>query len=256
LRQTIRALGWTIAILWIITLLFPVTVALSLMKLSEAKNMGIQEPTTFFSNENFTLSMPFYINNTGFYDLSDIDINIQMGKENKTISAASTHLLNVPAGKKADCSLNFSFSLEELVLKDSELLTNDTELDMNASLHLRVAYAMAFEASMGFTTHWGAPLHNLTIYDVAYNSAAHIFSFSVNFENHASYLINGTLTANLYNSTSALIGSDTQDVNVPSGESFQKSFTIIVDLTKMTPNIVIRLYFVNVQILEMEWTVS
>jgi len=164
-------------------------------------------------------------------------------------------LLNVPVGKKADSSLNFSFSLEELVLKDSELLTNDTELDMNASLHLRVAYAIAFEASMGFTTHWGVPFHNLTIYDIAYNSTTHVFSFFINFDNHASYPVNGTLTAKLYNSTNALIDSATQNVNVPSGESFQTSFAITIDdPSNMTHNGIIRLYFVDAQISEKEWT--
>ena len=177
------------------------------------------------------------------------------GQGKKTISAASTHLLNVPVGKKADSSLNFSFSLEELVLKDSELLTNDTELDMNASLHLRVAYAIAFEASMGFTTHWGVPFHNLTIYDIAYNSTTHVFSFFINFDNHASYPVNGTLTAKLYNSTNALIDSATQNVNVPSGESFQTSFAITIDdPSNMTHNGIIRLYFVDAQISEKEWT--
>jgi hypothetical protein len=251
LRQTIRALGLIIAILWIITLLFPVTVAFSLMKLLEAKNMGIQETTISFSNGNFTLSMPFYINNTGFYDLSDIGVHIQMGRENKTISAASTQLPNIPAGKKADSSLNFSLSLEELVSKYSELLTNDTELDMNASLHLRVAYAIAFEASMEFTTHWGAPFHNLTIYDITYNTTTHVFSFSVSFDNHAFYPVNGSLTVNLYNSTSPLI-----DLDVPPEKSFQKSFEIAIDPTTITPNGVIRLYFVNVPILEMELPLS
>jgi len=256
LRQTIRALGWIIAILWITTLLLPVTVAFSLMKLLEAKNMGIQEPTISFSNGNFSLFMPFYINNTGFYDLSDIGINIQIGRKNKTISASSTQLPNVPAGTMVNSSCDISFSLEELVLKDSELLTNDTELDVNASLRLRVAYAIAFEASMGFTTHWGAPFHNLTICDITYNSATHTFSFSVSFDNHAFYPVNGSLTAKLYNSTGALIRLAMQNVTVSPEESFQKPFAIPIDPTTMTSKGVIRVYFVNVQILEMEWTVS
>jgi hypothetical protein len=223
------------------------------MKLLEAKNMGIQEPTITFSNGNFSLSMPFYINNTGFYDLSDISVHIQIGRENKTISAVSAQLPNVPAGTKMDSSFNFSFSLEELVSKYSELLTNDTELDVNASLHLRVAYAIAFEASMGFTTHWSAPLYNLTISTPYYNMT-HV-TFSISFDNHAFYPVNGTLTASLYNSTNALIGSDTQYVNVPSGESFQTSFAITVtDPATMTSKVFIRLYFVNVQISEKEWT--
>jgi hypothetical protein len=220
------------------------------MKLLEAKNMGIQEPTITFSNGNFSLSMPFYINNTGFYDLSDISVHIQIGRENKTISAVSAQLPNVPAGTKMDSSFNFSFSLKELVSKYSELLTNDTELDVNASLHLRVAYAIAFEASMGFTTHWGAPLYNLTIYNIAYNGISHVFSFSISFENHAPYPVNGTLKANLYNSTNAFVGSSTQHVNVSSGAKFDMSFAIAVDSTAMTTNGVIILYFEDVKILE------
>ena len=255
MRQTIRALGWIIVILWITTLLLPVTVAFSLMKLLEAKNMGIQEPTISFSNGNFTLSMPFYMNNTGFYDLSDISINIKIGRENKTISTSSTQLPNVPAGTMANSSCDISFSLEELVLKYSELLTNDTELGVNASLRLRVAYAIAFEASMEFTIHWDAPLYNLTIYDVAYNSANRTFSFSISFDNHAPYPVNGTLTTNLYNSINALIGSDIKYVNVPSRDKFNKSFAITLDPTAtMTPNGVIRLYFAGAQISEKAWT--
>ena len=258
MRQTIRALGWIIAVLWIITLLFPVTVAFSLMKLLEAKNMGIQEPTISFSNGNFSLFMPFCINNTGFYDLSDIGINIQMGRKNKTISASSTQLSNVPAGTMVNSSFNVSFSLKELVLKDSELLTelltNDTELDVNASLRLRVAYTIAFEASMKFTTHWSAPLHNLTIYNISYNSTTNTFSFSVSFDNHASYTVNGPLTVNLYNSANAHINSTIQFINVSPEETFQKSFTLTIDPTTMTHNGVIRLYFAGVQISEKEWT--
>lgn len=253
MRQTIRALGWIIAILWITTLLLPVTVAFSLMKLLEAKNIGIQETTISFSNGNFSLHMPFYINNTGFYDLSDIDINIQISRKNKTISSSSVHLPNVSAGTKADSSFNFSVSLEELVLKDSELLTNDAELDVNASLSLRVAYAIAFGTSVEFTTFWRAPFHNLTIYDLTYNMT-HV-TFSVSFDNHISNQISGPLKVELYNSTNAPIGSATQNVHILPQESFQTSFAIkIADPTTMTHNGVIRIYFVGAQILEEEWT--
>ncbi|MEM2994769.1 MAG: hypothetical protein QXI91_01965 [Candidatus Bathyarchaeia archaeon] len=254
MRYTVRALGLIIVFLWIITLSFPVTVAFSLMKLLEAKNMGIQEPKVAFSNGNFTFFMPFYINNTGFYEISDVNVKVQINRKNSTFSTVSVQLPNVPAGTLANSSCNFSLSLEELVLKDSELLTNDAELDVNASLHLRIAHAIAFTVSMGFTTHWGAPFNNLTIYNIAYNNQTSVFSFSVSFENHAFYPLNGTFTAELYNSANALVGSATQYVNVQPEEMFQTSFTLTIgDHSKMTSEGVLRLYFVNVQISEEMW---
>ncbi|MEM2971368.1 MAG: hypothetical protein QW270_02965 [Candidatus Bathyarchaeia archaeon] len=249
------ALGLIIVFLWIITLLFPVTVAFSLMKLLEAKNMGIQEPAVAFSNGNFTFSMPLYINNTGFYEISDVNVKIQISRKNNTFSTVSTQLPNVPAGTVRNSSCNFSIGFEELVLKDSELVTNDAELNVNASLHLRIAHAVAFEVSMGFITHWGAPFNNLTIYNIAYNNQTHVCSFSVSFENHAFYSLNGTFTAELYNSANALVGSATQYVNVQPEEMFQTSFTVTIDdPSKMTSEGVLRLYFVNVPISEEAWT--
>ncbi len=256
MRQTIRALGWIIAILWICTLLLPITVAFSLIKLFESKAVGVQEPTVSFSNGNFSMSAPFHINNTGFYDLSDIGISIQIGRKNKTISTSSRLLPNVPAGTMVNSSCDISVSLEEMVSKDRELLINDTDLNVSVSPRFRVAYIIAFGFSMSFAVQWGAPFYNLTISDVAYDNVSQKFSMWVSFDNHAVYPVNGSLLVMLYNDIGEHIGSATQDVNVPSETPFQTFFELTIDRLKMTRNGVVRLYFGGTQILEKEWELS
>jgi hypothetical protein len=254
LRQTIRALGWLIAVLWIFTILLPITVGLSLMRLIESKAMGIQEPTFSFQNGNFSITMPFYVNNTGFYDLSDISVNVQIRKENKTISAFSTRLPDVPAGVMVNSSCDFSVSLEEMASRDMALLTNDTELLVDAGLGFRVAYVLAFGVSMTFSTSWGAPFHNLTASNFAYDGVNN-FSMLLSFVNHAFYPIGGLLTVELYNDANELLGNATQVINVLSEEAFSSVFEITVDEpSKMTDNGLIRVYFEEVQIWEGGWT--
>lgn len=233
--------------------MLPATIAISLMKIVEEGNIGAQEPATSFADGKLSLTIPFYVNNTGFYDITDIDVYMELCRKNKTISTASAQLPDVPAGRKTDFSVNFSVSLEQLFLEDSELLTVDTELDVNASVHLRVAYAIAFKASMIVGAPWGAPFHNLTVYDVNYDGSKQVFSFFISFGNHAQYPINGALRTELYNSTNMLIGSAAQLVDIPSQAYSQTYFATDISSTEITPNVIIRIYFENVKISETEW---
>ncbi|MEM3673797.1 MAG: hypothetical protein QW468_06235 [Candidatus Bathyarchaeia archaeon] len=254
MRQTIRAIGWLIAFLWIFTILLPVTVGLSLAELLKSKAMGIQEPTFSFQNGNFSVSMPFYVNNTGFYDLSDISVNVHIRKENKTISMFSAHLPNVPAGVLVNSSCDFSVSLEEIASKDRGLFTNDTELLVDAGLGFKVAYVIVLGVSMAFPTSWGAPFHNLTASNFAYDGV-NKFYMLLSFENHAQFPIYGSLTVKLYNVDDEFLGNTSQPVNVLSGEAFSNVFEVTVDEpSKMTANGLIRVYFEEVQIWEGEWT--
>lgn len=254
LRQTIRALGWTITILWIIALTLPATIAFSLAKIVEAEGVSIQEPGGCISNGNLFIFIPFYIDNCGFYDLTDVEVKLQISMRNETLSTSSAELPNIPAGEMVDFSCNFSLSLEDLLSKNRELLTNDTELNVNASLWFRVASAIAFQVSTGSTMPWGAPFHKLTVYNIAYDDMNRIFSASVSFENHAFFQVNGSLLAKLYNSAGELIGSVAQNVYIPSQEPFEESLEIPVnDPSKITREGVFRLYFADKQVLEEVW---
>ena len=254
LRLTARAIGWTIILLWIVTLTLPVSVVFSLMRLAEGNNLGFQEPTFTFSNGNISISMAIYVNNTGFYDVSEANVMIQLSKAGKTIATMSESLPNIPAGQKVNASLRFNASLNEVFQKDRTLLMDDADLDGCAVLHFKVAYAIAFNIANNFSTNWGAPFHNLTCKPLGYNDSAHTFSFFVSFSNHAFFPISGPLIVELYNSENAKIGETLLDLDVPSGEVFEKTVdVVVVDPSPITDKVFIRLFFAELNILEREW---
>lgn len=248
MRHTIKALGLIIAVLCVAALILPVTILFSTMKLLEGNNLGIQQPTINFSDGNFSIFIPYYINNTGFYDLSEINITIQLEMTSEKILKASSFLPNAPAGRKTDSSINFHFDIEELVSKCSELLTHDAELNSNVSIRLRVAYAITFETIARFMLPWGAPFYNLSVYYISYNGTH--ATFSISFDNHAQYSIRGLLKTEIYNSNNTLIGYDLLYVDASSGGHFEELLKVEVDPASMTPSGVIKLYFEDVKILE------
>ncbi len=255
MRQTIKALGWIIAILWIAVLLLPATVALSILQLMEGQNFGIQEPTFTVSPEgNFTMSMPVYVNNTGFYDLSEITVTIKITKENRTISTLATTLPDVPARTMASSNCTISSSLAELFAQDRELLTNTATLIMRATLHFRVAYAIAFNGTMNFPVDWGAPFNNLDINVINYNLTSGTVSVSINFDNDAYFDLSGPLLIKLYNAEEELISSSQMNLNISSQTHFQDLFEMTVsDPSKMSNSGSIRLYFLDMEIFEGGW---
>jgi len=224
------------------------------MKLAEGKNMGIQEPIFSLSNGNLSLTIPFYINNTGFYDISEVSVKIKVSRANIAIATWSENLPDIPAGRMVNASCTFFERLDEIFQRHSALLTEDANLDVNAALRFKVAHVITFNITTNFPTEWGAPFQNLTIYDIAYNTTTHVLSFSISFNNHAFFLINESLTIELYNSGSQKLGSALLSLNVPSGESFQGLIEVNVDPAKMTESGFIRLFFADLKIFEEEWT--
>lgn len=255
-RQTIRALGWAIIILWLITLLLPITIGLSLLKFLEPNAIGFREPTVSFSNGTFSLSAPFYINNTGYYDLSDMNITILIGSNDKTISTFSTLLPNVPAGTMLNSSYDISFSLEEIASNSIELLTDDTDMNWSVSTFFRIAYAIALGVSTNMTIPWGAPFYNLTVSEVSYDVSSQKLSASISFENHADFTSTGTISLEIYDNKSQLVGSTEKYLDVPSGETSSESFDLTIDPSKITEKTFVRVYFETIQILEKEWSSS
>jgi hypothetical protein len=255
-RQAIRALGWAIIILWAVTLLLPIMIGFSLLKLSESNAVGFGEPTVSFSNGAFCLSAPFHINNTGYCDLSDMNVTILVGGNNKTILTFSQSLLNVSAGTTLNSSYNISFSLEEIISKSIELLTDDTDLNLSISTFFRMAHIIGLGLSANMTASWGAPFHNLTVSEVSYDFSSQKLSVSANFENHACFTVNGTISLEIYNSRSELIGFTEGYLNVPSDSLFYDLFELTIDPLEMTESGIICIYFENMQIMEKEWGLS
>ncbi|MCK4433898.1 hypothetical protein KAU92_00290 [Candidatus Bathyarchaeota archaeon] len=257
MRQTIKALGWAIIILWVITLLLPITIGLSLLKFLEQPNaIGFREPVVSFSNGEFSLFAPFYINNTGYYDLSNINITILFRSDNETVSTFSTVLPNVPAGTMVNSSYNISFGLEEIVSMSTDLLTEDTSLNLGVSIFFQVAHVIGVGVSTNITIPWKAPLHDLTISEVSYDPSSQKFSLPVSFKNNAYFTVKGTVLVEVYNNRGELVLSIDKDLDVHSNSFFQGLFEITIDpliVHELIENGMVRVYFENTQIFEEEW---
>jgi len=250
LRLTIKALGWIIILLWIITLTLPFSAALSLLKLAEGRNLGVQEPTFTFSNGNISITMPVYINNTGFYDITEANVKIRIWKENVAIADMLASLPEIPAGQMVNASCTFTTNFREIFQKDRTLLTKDANLNVNATLRFQVAHLIAFSIARVFPTQWGAPFHNLTVYGETYNSTGHVLSFYISFNNHAFFSISGFLTVGIFNSAGETVGMTSMDLNVPYGVSFMEFVEVAVDPSKMTGDIYVRLFFADLEVFE------
>ncbi|MEM2394045.1 MAG: hypothetical protein QXW82_03230 [Candidatus Bathyarchaeia archaeon] len=254
MHHTIKALGWVIALLWMLLLVLPVTVAFSLMKVAEARNIGIEEPKGYMSNGILALSVPFYVDNAGFYELSDVELKLRLYIGNETIFIPSAKIPNIPAGRMVNSGCNISISLTELISKNKEILTVDTKLNACATLCFRVVSAIALAVSTNITMPWGAPFHGLTIRNITYDPVSHIFSASLHFDNHALFQVNETLTVKLHNFKGEPLGSTIVDVTVPPRGTFSRFFTVFLgDSSRLAHGTFIRLYYLGVPILEVEW---
>lgn len=250
MRHTIRALRLIIAVLWIAILMLPVTVALSLIQLLEGGNIaGIGEPNLTLSDGNLSMLIPFRINNTGFYELSEVCISIDVYGEAGKIAEFSTQQLKIPAGEMVASNLSASISLEDLLSKDRKLLTNDAELNAIVAFHFRVAYAIAFKIAKNFTFHWGAPFSNPTIQHTGCNKTHQVFS--VSFFNNASFPISGLLRLEILDQSNIPVGSMGQQINVSSKALYHGVFEI--PIPELTNSGIVRLYFENILIHEERW---
>jgi len=219
-----------------------------------AKAIGIEEPTVTFSDNTFYMSAPFYINNTGFYDLSDLNITIQVINSNKLVARFSKLFPKVPAKSLLSATYDVSLSLEELGSKNKELLTNNTSLDLAVAASLRIAYTIGFGISANTTMEWGAPFNNITISNVNYDSSSHEFNLALSFENDAAFPVNGGLKIDTVNALNETIGSTIQPIDVASGTPFQTYLAIPVDSSKVIGPGVFRVYFLDLLILEAGWS--
>ena len=253
MRQTIKALSWAIRILWIFALLLPITVAVSLLKLAETGTMGVRQSEASYSNNIFSLIPPFYISNTGFYDLTDVNFTVSVNDAVGKLSAASALIPMVKAGSIVNSSLTINVSVAKLSPRTFALLTNDTNLNLDVSSSFGLAHAITFGLSTNFSQPWRAPFYNFTVLAITYNASRAQLSISISFENHASYPLDGSFTLQACNNRSKRIGYFQDEVNVQPSAPFSGSYEFGIDDAELTTNNYVGLYFEGTEILEQEW---
>lgn len=246
MKWAIRALGWAIYILWLITIVFTVTAVYS------ATQLGIGfggEPQTSTSGGTIILSVPFSIDNKGFYDIADLNITTLIKENNGAlVSNSSTVVPLISRGSKVDATHNISISLDEMTSASlARLLFNDTNFNVDLILALNYAHVIPLQISTSFQNFtWGAPLYNLTIGNIPtpelYNSTHVRAILPLSFENHSFFTLNGTVRTEIINTSERRVGGSTTHVNVPAQSGGTTPLTVYISTSAGSLKEV-RLYF-------------
>jgi len=244
MRYAVRALGWATKILWILIIVFSVTSVYSAISI----RMNFGEPQVSFSNGFLVISFPFSINNTGFYDLSELNITMNvMDYNGSLVATSSTFVPLIPRDSHVKTTHNASMNLDDIISKAQIYLFNDTIFNLNMSMKLIFAHAIPFQGSMNTTIPWGAPLYNFSIEEISYvyhNLTHQGVIISLSFENHSPYFsVDGTMRVEIFNSRGESVGSETLSMGVPPRSKYDGQVELVADASKLTPSGEVHFFF-------------
>ena len=249
MRQSIRALGWAGKILWIAIAAFMVTSLYSPLKLILEKQIDIGSPQPSFSNGTMTVSIPFFVNNTGFYEISDLKVTTSATDCNSTlISTSTTSVENIPRGGSVNETHAISVSIDDVMSKNlTYLLISDAAIILDVSVGLKIAHVLPLKVSTSVNMSWGAPFCNASMriadFPEPYNSTHYRITAWSSFENHSPFDVNGTLRLEIFNKREEFIGLWFGEVSAPSGGEYSEKVTIYVKPSKFSGAGEVHVYF-------------
>lgn len=257
MKQAIRALTIATLILWILLIAFAITAIYSVL------NLGIDFGEIQFlpSSKGVVLSLPFSINNTGYYDISELNVTTRVTDDNGTLLALSETLVQlIASGSSIERAHNISIDLSDIMAMDyTELLFNDSSFELDAFVALNFAYAIPVQISMNTSITWGAPLSNLSIGEISvlpYNSTHSEVVIPLSFENHSFFDIVGTMRLEVYNDLDELVTSGQTSLDAPSNYGYVgqvEMYLGIGDLSKLTGSGNLRLVFESPMFTVEQW---
>jgi len=232
MRQAIRALGLATTVLWIFVLIFMGTVFYSLANLG----VGVSQSKAFPSNEGLMMSLPLLVNNTGFYDISELNLTTYITDCNGTlVSASTTYVPSISRGSSVEQAHNISINLNEFVLRNlTYLFFNDSVLNVDTFVTLKFAQTIHFQMSTNTTVPWGAPLYNFSVEEISYNLTNRTLTVPIGFENHSPFDVNGTVRLYVYDDKNEQVGSEEITVIATSRSGYKERIEVPVNLSKPT----------------------
>ena len=244
MRYAVRALSWATKIIWIFIVVFSATAVYSAMNV----RIGFGQPQAYLSNGFVVLSIPLFVNNSGFYDLSELNMTVDvMDSNGSLLSASSTFVALIPRNGSIETAHNISINTDDATSQVQTYLFNDTIFNIDMSLKVKFASAVPLQVSMNTTVPWGAPLYNFSIGWISYNylNLTHQeVMIPISFENHSPHFgVDGFMRVEIYNDNDELLGFSVSDLNVPSHSSYDSQVEMIVDVSKVTGSGEVRFFF-------------
>jgi len=236
MKPAIRALGIATITIWILLIVFSVTALYSVM------NLGIDlgEPQYFPSNEGVVLSQPFFINNNGYYDISELNVTTRIEDSNGTLlTVSNTFVPLVSKGNNVEATHNISIELSDATER-TELIFNDSFFVSDTFVALNFAHIVPVQMSMNMTVPWGAPFYNVSveeISDLPFNITHVRVVVPVSFENHSFLDITGTAQLEIYNDVNELVTSGETSLDVRSQNTYNEqvdTYVSLADVSKLT----------------------
>jgi len=245
MKPAIRALGIATTIIWILLVVFSATAVYSVMNL----RIGFEEPQFSPSSKGVVLSLPFFINNSGYYDISELNITTRITDSNGTLLTLSkTFVPVVSTGSNVEAAHNISIELSD-VMERIELIFNDSFFVFDTLVTLNFAYVVPVQLSMNMTVPWGAPFSNISIGEISvlsFNSTHVRVVVPVSFENHSFFDITGTMQLEIYNDIGELVTSGETSLNVQAQSAYNEQvgmYLSVADVSKLTESGRVHLMF-------------
>lgn len=255
MKVAIRALGIATIAIWIFLIVFSVTALYSVMNLG----IGFGEAQFFPSGEDVVLSLPFFLNNSGYYDISELNITTRIMDSNGTLLTLSkTFIPLVSKGSNIETAHNISIDLSD-VMKNMKLLFNDSVFEFDTFITLNFAHTFPVQMSMNTTVHWGAPLYNLSVGEISglpFNITHVIVVVPISFKNRSFFDITGTMQLEIFNDVDELVTSGETSLDVPSQHAYNGQvdmYLSLADASKLTESGRVHLIFETPMLTVEQW---
>ncbi|PVX24265.1 MAG: hypothetical protein CW691_08130 [Candidatus Bathyarchaeum sp.] len=227
MKIAIRMLKIVTVILWIIIVFFSVTAVFSVMNLG----LTVGQVEMLPSSNGITLSLPFTINNGGYYEIADLNVTTRVtDSDGAVLDQTETVVASIPQGNNVSAAHKVSIDLETILsLDQTSLLLEDSDFNVEIFAGLNFAKAVPVQLSTNTTIPWGAPFAQLSVGQVSVSShnMSHVEgTVPLSFENHAILDISGTLRLEVYNNSKEKIASGMTVISVPSGSSYTDDVSV------------------------------
>jgi len=238
MRQSIRALGWTITISMLVLLTFLVTAVYSAVQtVFMDQGIRLNDPQPTLSGDKMILSVPVEVNNTGWYDITDFRITTTLKDwRGIALAANTTSIEEVKSGAFRQVVHEFSVGFGDILLDMTYIMFNDTEFKIDMSVGFKYAYALGFQrTATNMSVPWGAPLYGFEVTGIGQpvaNGSHLLMPVAVYVENHSFLDIAGDLNLKFYNSLGRYVGSGKGPFHVLPGSRLNRPIDVAVSVDK------------------------
>jgi hypothetical protein len=232
----IKMIDFATAICWVILIVFSASAVYSVKDLEF--NSG--EPQIGATSDGrILLSLPINISNNGYYDIGLFNFTTSVqDQKGSTIAQGSTLIPTIRRGEKLLFLHNMTIDANSMLQLNQKYLFNDTQLSATESVSMKLGELIPVQASGNFTIPWGAPLYNLKLGEVQYNTFNLTYTrviVPLSFDNHASIDIKGEAQILLYNGANQPIGLGRTEVEAAQHSHYDGQVELYVATSSITP---------------------